>query len=173
MQLRFAVFGAGNSNWAATYQKIPMEIDNPLALIGSQRRCPLFKGDDFKDIESDFESWLKTLLSCYLLENPTPSLRSLLLEKNDENRKCLLWSILSYFESESRLLGPLLLTNHRFLLLLDPALLLFLDVCRNLSGKKKKDAYQSQALYLFLDAGPRTKMICMQKNWKGMRQKVL
>ena len=40
-RLQFAVFGAGNSNWGASFLKIPEEVDGKLRALGAQRLAPM------------------------------------------------------------------------------------------------------------------------------------
>lgn len=53
-----AVFGAGHSDWKATFHRVPTAIDKMLAEHGSTRICPLGTADAAKgDMMSDFQTW--------------------------------------------------------------------------------------------------------------------
>src|SRR4051794_16689281 len=55
--VRYAVFGCGNSDWAATYQSIPRLIDQKLAAHGGKNVYPRGEGDARSDLDGQFESW--------------------------------------------------------------------------------------------------------------------
>src|SRR5947209_6899169 len=55
--VRYAVFGCGNSDWAATYQSIPRLIDEKLAAHGGRSVYPRGEGDARSDLDGQFESW--------------------------------------------------------------------------------------------------------------------
>jgi cytochrome P450/NADPH-cytochrome P450 reductase len=55
--VRYAVFGCGNSDWAATYQSIPRLIDERLAGHGARSVYPRGEGDARSDLDGQFESW--------------------------------------------------------------------------------------------------------------------
>jgi cytochrome P450 / NADPH-cytochrome P450 reductase len=55
--LRFAVFGCGNSDWAATYQSIPRFIDQQLAAHGGRNVYERGEGDARSDLDGQFEQW--------------------------------------------------------------------------------------------------------------------
>lgn len=55
--VRFAVFGCGDHNWAATYQAVPRRIDEGLAARGAARICPRGEGDVADDLEGQFRRW--------------------------------------------------------------------------------------------------------------------
>jgi cytochrome P450 / NADPH-cytochrome P450 reductase len=55
--VRYAVFGCGNSDWAATYQSIPRLIDEQLAAHGARPVYPRGEGDARSDLDGQFESW--------------------------------------------------------------------------------------------------------------------
>jgi cytochrome P450/NADPH-cytochrome P450 reductase len=59
--LRFAVFGCGNSDWAATYQSIPRFIDERLAAHGGHSVYTRGEGDARGDLDGEFESWFGKL----------------------------------------------------------------------------------------------------------------
>jgi cytochrome P450/NADPH-cytochrome P450 reductase len=56
-KVRYAVFGCGNSDWAATYQSIPRLIDEQLAAHGGRSVYPRGEGDARSDLDGQFESW--------------------------------------------------------------------------------------------------------------------
>jgi cytochrome P450/NADPH-cytochrome P450 reductase len=56
-RLRYAVFGCGNSDWAATYQSVPRLIDEQLAVHGGRAVYARGEGDARSDLGGDFESW--------------------------------------------------------------------------------------------------------------------
>lgn len=60
-KLRYAVFGCGNSDWAATYQSIPRFIDEQLAAHGGRSVYARGQGDARGDLDGEFESWFAKL----------------------------------------------------------------------------------------------------------------
>jgi cytochrome P450/NADPH-cytochrome P450 reductase len=56
-KVRYAVFGCGNSDWAATYQSIPRLIDEQLAAHGGKSVYSRGEGDARSDLDGQFESW--------------------------------------------------------------------------------------------------------------------
>src|SRR5947209_4826282 len=60
-KLRYAVFGCGNSDWAATYQSIPRLIDERLAASGARSVYVRGEGDARSDLDGAFESWFAKL----------------------------------------------------------------------------------------------------------------
>jgi cytochrome P450 / NADPH-cytochrome P450 reductase len=56
-KLRYAVFGCGNSDWAATYQSIPRMIDEQLAAHGGKSVYARGEGDARSDLDGQFEDW--------------------------------------------------------------------------------------------------------------------
>jgi cytochrome P450/NADPH-cytochrome P450 reductase len=56
-KLRYAVFGCGNSDWAATYQSIPRIIDEQLKAHGGRSVYARGEGDARSDLDGQFESW--------------------------------------------------------------------------------------------------------------------
>src|SRR5437762_3142938 len=56
-KLRYAVFGCGNSDWAATYQSVPRGIDEQLAAHGARNVYARGEGDARSDLDGQFESW--------------------------------------------------------------------------------------------------------------------
>jgi len=59
--VRYAVFGCGNSDWAATYQSIPRLIDEQLAAHGGRSVYARGEGDARSDLDGQFESWFAKL----------------------------------------------------------------------------------------------------------------
>ena len=58
LNVSFAVFGAGHSDWAATFHKVPKAIDNMLAAHGGKRICSMGTANAAKgDVLSDFQTW--------------------------------------------------------------------------------------------------------------------
>src|SRR5215218_7060963 len=57
-KVRYAVFGCGNSDWAATYQSIPRLIDGQLAARGGRSVYARGEGDARSDLDGQFERWL-------------------------------------------------------------------------------------------------------------------
>ena len=56
-KVRYAVFGCGNSDWAATYQSVPRFIDEQLAAHGARSVYARGEGDARSDLDGQFESW--------------------------------------------------------------------------------------------------------------------
>jgi len=59
--LRYAVFGCGNSDWTATYQSVPRQIDEALAAHGARSVYARGEGDAKSDLDGQFESWFAAL----------------------------------------------------------------------------------------------------------------
>jgi cytochrome P450/NADPH-cytochrome P450 reductase len=60
-KVHYAVFGCGNSDWAATYQSIPRLIDEQLGAHGGRSVYERGEGDARSDLNGDFESWFARL----------------------------------------------------------------------------------------------------------------
>jgi cytochrome P450/NADPH-cytochrome P450 reductase len=60
-KVRYAVFGCGNSDWAATYQSVPRFIDEQLAGHGGRSVYTRGEGDARGDLDGEFESWFAKL----------------------------------------------------------------------------------------------------------------
>jgi cytochrome P450/NADPH-cytochrome P450 reductase len=60
-KVRYAVFGCGNSDWAATYQSVPRLIDQQLAEHGARAVYARGEGDARSDLDGDFEGWFAKL----------------------------------------------------------------------------------------------------------------
>jgi cytochrome P450/NADPH-cytochrome P450 reductase len=56
-KVRYAVFGCGNSDWAATYQSIPRVIDEQLKGHGARCVYARGEGDARSDLDGQFEAW--------------------------------------------------------------------------------------------------------------------
>lgn len=56
-RVRYAVFGCGNSDWAATYQSVPRLIDEQLAALGAKNLAARGEGDARGDLDSQFDAW--------------------------------------------------------------------------------------------------------------------
>lgn len=76
--VRFSVFGAGNRNWASTYQFVPRFIDEKLAEFGAERIYDRGEGDARDDLDAHFLAWkrplwpaLATALGLELSDEPT------------------------------------------------------------------------------------------------------
>jgi cytochrome P450 / NADPH-cytochrome P450 reductase len=59
--VNYAVFGCGNSDWAATYQSIPRLIDEQLANFGARSVYARGEGDARSDLDGQFERWFASL----------------------------------------------------------------------------------------------------------------
>jgi cytochrome P450 / NADPH-cytochrome P450 reductase len=60
-KVRYAVFGCGNSDWAATYQSIPRLLDDQLAAHGARSVYVRGEGDARSDLDGQFETWFARL----------------------------------------------------------------------------------------------------------------
>ncbi len=56
-KVKYAVFGCGNSDWAATYQSIPRIIDEQMAAHGAKPVYARGEGDARSDLDGQFENW--------------------------------------------------------------------------------------------------------------------
>src|SRR5581483_3729550 len=59
--VNYAVFGCGNSDWAATYQSIPRLIDEQLAAHGARSLHARGEGDARSDLDGQFDGWFAKL----------------------------------------------------------------------------------------------------------------
>jgi cytochrome P450 / NADPH-cytochrome P450 reductase len=80
--VRYAVFGCGNRDWAATYQAIPTRVDERLAACGAERLCARGEADGRADFFGDLEAWrapmwaqLCAALAVPLVPEPAPAAR--------------------------------------------------------------------------------------------------
>ncbi len=55
--VRYAVFGCGSRDWAATYQAVPTRIDEAMAAAGASRLMPRGEADARADFFGDFDEW--------------------------------------------------------------------------------------------------------------------
>lgn len=55
--VKFAVFGVGNKDWARTYQAIPKRIDERLAILGATRIVERGEANARGDFFGDFDRW--------------------------------------------------------------------------------------------------------------------
>lgn len=56
--VKYAIFGCGHSDWAATFQATPRLIDEHMQRIGAKRIGALGEGDARDDIDDEFQTWL-------------------------------------------------------------------------------------------------------------------
>ncbi|KAJ7153209.1 cytochrome P450 [Mycena filopes] len=56
--INFCVFGAGNTQWGATYQAFPKKIDTNMGVLGGNRVFKKGSGDANADQDGDFTQWL-------------------------------------------------------------------------------------------------------------------
>lgn len=59
--MKYALFGCGHSDWAATFQDVPREIDDALTRLGGTRIGERCEGDARDDIDDQFSGWTKEL----------------------------------------------------------------------------------------------------------------
>src|SRR5262249_37078416 len=59
--VNYAVFGCGNSDWAATYQSIPRLIDEQMAAHGAQSVYARGEGDARSDLDGQFDGGFEKL----------------------------------------------------------------------------------------------------------------
>ncbi|KAL1631997.1 hypothetical protein SLS56_004042 [Neofusicoccum ribis] len=59
--VRYAVFGVGNSEWAATYQRIPKLVDGCIARSGGERLVESCWADVKQDCTNEWENWSERL----------------------------------------------------------------------------------------------------------------
>jgi cytochrome P450/NADPH-cytochrome P450 reductase len=57
--VNYAVFGCGHSDWAATFQATPRQIDDALERLGGTRIAARAEGDARDDIDEQFDGWAK------------------------------------------------------------------------------------------------------------------
>jgi cytochrome P450/NADPH-cytochrome P450 reductase len=55
--ISYAVFGCGNTEWAATYQDIPKRLDLQLGALGAQRLLARGVGNSAGDLDAEFALW--------------------------------------------------------------------------------------------------------------------
>lgn len=59
--VNYTVFGAGNREWAATYQAIPKLLDRALEEHGARRLYTRGEGDASDDFDGQFQAWYRPL----------------------------------------------------------------------------------------------------------------
>ncbi|WP_050929762.1 bifunctional cytochrome P450/NADPH--P450 reductase [Aestuariivita boseongensis] len=59
--VKYAVFGCGHSDWAATFQATPRAIDRHLERLGASRITDRAEGDARDDIDEQFDAWATAL----------------------------------------------------------------------------------------------------------------
>jgi cytochrome P450/NADPH-cytochrome P450 reductase len=59
--VKYAIFGCGNSDWAATYQSVPRLIDEQLAAHGAVNVFERGEGNAREDLDGQFENWYAKL----------------------------------------------------------------------------------------------------------------
>jgi cytochrome P450 / NADPH-cytochrome P450 reductase len=67
-KVRYAVFGCGNSDWAATYQSVPRFIDEQLTAHGARSLAGRGEGDARSDLDGQFESWFAAVAPAAMKE---------------------------------------------------------------------------------------------------------
>jgi cytochrome P450/NADPH-cytochrome P450 reductase len=60
--VKYAVFGIGNSDWVDTYHRIPKLVDNTLEKLGATRICPAGFSNVKEDLVGPWEDFLEPLL---------------------------------------------------------------------------------------------------------------
>ncbi|MDI9334229.1 MAG: cytochrome P450 [Cytophagales bacterium] len=60
-QVRYAVFGCGNTDWPATYQHVPRTIDQRMKAHGATNVYVLGEGNARGDLDGEFETWFAQL----------------------------------------------------------------------------------------------------------------
>jgi cytochrome P450 / NADPH-cytochrome P450 reductase len=59
--VRYALFGCGSRDWAATYQAVPTLLDERLTAAGAERLAARGEGDAAGDLETQWEEWTDSL----------------------------------------------------------------------------------------------------------------
>jgi cytochrome P450/NADPH-cytochrome P450 reductase len=59
--VKYAIFGCGNSDWAATYQSVPRLIDEQLTAHGAVNVFERGEGNAREDLDGQFEAWYARL----------------------------------------------------------------------------------------------------------------
>lgn len=57
--VRYAVMGVGNRDWASTYQRVPMLVDEKMSAAGAQRIRERGEADGQADFFGDWERWYR------------------------------------------------------------------------------------------------------------------
>ncbi|KAI1127439.1 cytochrome P450 [Nemania abortiva] len=63
--VRYAVFGSGNSEWAATFHRIPKLVDEVMDKLGAKRFIPTKLVDMKEDLNGPWEDWRDELLAFF------------------------------------------------------------------------------------------------------------
>ena len=71
--VRYAVFGCGNTDWAATYQAVPRLIDDKLSAHGAKRVYVRGEGNAREDLTGQFEAWFEQLRPLAVQELGVPT----------------------------------------------------------------------------------------------------
>ncbi|HZS00814.1 MAG TPA: cytochrome P450 [Chloroflexota bacterium] len=71
--VEYTVFGCGNRDWAATYQRIPALVDTELAKHGAKRICPRGEGDGRGDFDGEYRAWYGPLWESLAKEFSLPA----------------------------------------------------------------------------------------------------
>jgi len=80
----FAIFGAGNSQWRSTFQKIPQDLQETLENFKLFPLAPLAYGDAEEDIEEAFLIWSENLLKQLMVNaGISPNSYDIKLKTND------------------------------------------------------------------------------------------
>ena len=59
----YTVFGCGDHDWAATYQRVPKAIDAAMEAHGAKRIYERGEGDASDDFDGEFRGWYEHLWS--------------------------------------------------------------------------------------------------------------
>ena len=59
--VKYAIFGCGHSDWAATFQATPRIIDEAMERLGAERIVARAEGDARDDIDEQFDGWASDL----------------------------------------------------------------------------------------------------------------
>ena len=71
--VRFAVFGCGNKQWAATYMQFPRTVSETLESLGGLPMVPMGEGDmDSGEAELSFTRWQVSLVVALLQAHGAP-----------------------------------------------------------------------------------------------------
>ncbi|KAL9115273.1 MAG: hypothetical protein Q9227_001067 [Pyrenula ochraceoflavens] len=82
--MRYAVFGAGNSDWASTFHRIPKLVDDMLAKLGADRIIEACHSNVKLDVMGPWEEWSEQLCMS-LSDTKSTSQASVGVEVNIEN----------------------------------------------------------------------------------------
>jgi sulfite reductase alpha subunit-like flavoprotein len=59
--VNYTVFGCGDRDWAATYQRVPKMIDAEMEAHGARRVCQRGEADASDDFDGQFRGWYEHL----------------------------------------------------------------------------------------------------------------